>query len=668
MCRFPALLASTIVVFLTVTTLAQDRFGPAADSPIGTSLGRSNPDPDRQIGASDSTEAAQIGVWRSIGPAGGEPPRAFAAHPSNPAVVYAAAAFGVLKSTDGGRSWSYSLYGFGMRMESIAIHPHSPNVIVAGGPFGVMRSTDAGATWQSLGTEAIDALTFGGDGTLFVAWVDRGLMKSTNNGGSWVSARSGIPTNAVVFELARDPNQSGVLYAAAGSTLFRTTNSGSTWSATTRPSGSFITALSISTNGVIFVGSDGISRSVDGGQTWTRINSGLPPDLTVHGHDFVTDIALGASGATLYVSLLDNGIYRTTDGLTWHPSGERSANQQPVALVVQGASLLAASAPNGISRSEDGGLSWTASNAGLAAGDVRAIGVTASTLYAAEFSGPGLFASSNDGASWTALAGLPNSPIMSLAIWQGDPRIVYAGTGGAGVWKSSDGGSTWQPTALGGTTIHGISIDAQNPSLVFAMSIGGSVYRSSNGGATWTDVGTSFNFGTQLYMRQLSVDPTHSGVVYLGAEKAYVSRDSGTTWSVGPGTERFISASSAAVYALVGGRVMRSTDAAVTWMPVTPVVPNLSRFIIAGFGVDESTGDIFLALTDDNQQPVTSSILRSAEGGAWETLPLLAGGTLINTIVVGNRTLYVGTAYRGAYAMTIAPPPPAGPRRRSVRK
>jgi photosystem II stability/assembly factor-like uncharacterized protein len=42
---------------------------------------------------------------------------------------------------------------------------------------------------------------------------------------------------------------------------------------------------------------------------------------------------------------------------------------------------------------------------------------------------------------------LPASTLIGqLAVDPRNPSTLYAGTGGAGVFKSTDGGATWQPT------------------------------------------------------------------------------------------------------------------------------------------------------------------------------------------------------------------------------
>src|SRR5262249_48248588 len=45
--------------------------------------------------------------------------------------------------------------------------------------------------------------------------------------------------------------------------------------------------------------------------------------------------------------------------------------------------------------------------------------------------------------------GPPGAAVQDLAVDPGDPRIVYAGTPGGGVFKSVDGGATWSAASRG---------------------------------------------------------------------------------------------------------------------------------------------------------------------------------------------------------------------------
>jgi photosystem II stability/assembly factor-like uncharacterized protein len=117
-----------------------------------------------------------------------------------------------------------------------------------------------------------------------------------------------------------------------------------------------------------------------------------------------------------------------------------------------------------------------------------------------------IYRSTNRGASWTetafAYAG-PMDPNDAFRAWgekmavdPANPDVVYAGTPGRGLLVTTDGGASWRgiagvPVATSGAGITGIVLDASSgrtggrTRTVYATSNGNGVYRSTDGGATW---------------------------------------------------------------------------------------------------------------------------------------------------------------------------------------
>src|SRR3990172_6307276 len=59
--------------------------------------------------------------------------------------------------------------------------------------------------------------------------------------------------------------------------------------------------------------------------------------------------------------------------------------------------------------------------------------------------------------------------IVVLAIYPQDPQVMFAGTWGAGVFKSTNGGATWVQTnaGLSGLLINALAVDPKNPDVVY---------------------------------------------------------------------------------------------------------------------------------------------------------------------------------------------------------
>jgi photosystem II stability/assembly factor-like uncharacterized protein len=106
----------------------------------------------------------------------------FAIHPTEPGSVLAITEQGLLRSHDGGRTWT-SILG-APRLAVLAWE----DVLIGVGPDGaVHRSSDAGRTWTPAGDvggqpEAVALATRAGVQTLYVAVAGLGILASTNRG------------------------------------------------------------------------------------------------------------------------------------------------------------------------------------------------------------------------------------------------------------------------------------------------------------------------------------------------------------------------------------------------------------------------------------------------------------------------------------------------------
>ncbi|NYJ27232.1 VPS10 domain-containing protein [Allomuricauda sp. ARW1Y1] len=127
-------------------------------------------------------------------------------------------------------------------------------------------------------------------------------------------------------------------------------------------------------------------------------------------------------------------------------------------------------------------------------------------------------------------------------------RIVYAGTAGGGVWKSSDGGTTFNPIFDDYCqSIGAVALDPNDPdNTVYvgtgetwtrnSVSIGDGLYKSTDGGANWNKIG----FEKSERIANIIVNPNNSQEIYVGVLGAlwgdseergvYKSTDGGATW------------------------------------------------------------------------------------------------------------------------------------------
>jgi hypothetical protein len=97
------------------------------------------------------------------------------------------------------------------------------------------------------------------------------------------------------------------------------------------------------------------------------------------------------------------------------------------------------------------------------------------------------------GYSSTTWLGPYGGTIIAVAVDPTNPNIVYAGTFGAGVYKSIDGGQIWSSSSedIANLEIYSLAIDPKNPLILYAGTYGNQVYKSTDGGNTWAWSGTA---------------------------------------------------------------------------------------------------------------------------------------------------------------------------------
>lgn len=135
--------------------------------------------------------------------------------------------------------------------------------------------------------------------------------------------------------------------------------------------------------------------------------------------------------------------------------------------------------------------------------------------------------------SWRRLEGW----VTSLVVDPTNSKVVYAAAGG--IRKSTDSGHTWRMLRAGASTL---AIAPTSPQVVYAIWYrhSASVYESANGGATWRQSGLRQVSNAAGYGYSLAVDPLRPTTVYASiGRKVFKSTDAGRTWqSIADGLRR----------------------------------------------------------------------------------------------------------------------------------
>ena len=269
--------------------------------------------------------AAGPDTWTTSGPVAG-PIAALTTDAAVSGVVYAGANGGTqrngfFRSTDGGVSWTLPTLT-DQTVTAIASGP--PSTVYAGTYAGaVFKSVDAGTTWAQvlpsgiyISSIRVDLLAPGSVYCVLSPRISPGafldvVLHSADGGLTWVRGDVGTGDGAV-RAIALDSLTRGTLYLAKETGLFKSVNSGSTWS----PLGAgppHVTSLAVDpfTNATVYAGtfSDGFYKSTDGGLSFAPSSTGLPAIS-------VTDVAPDRAHAGRLFASGANGVFVSLDGGT----------------------------------------------------------------------------------------------------------------------------------------------------------------------------------------------------------------------------------------------------------------------------------------------------------------------------------------------------------------
>jgi photosystem II stability/assembly factor-like uncharacterized protein len=482
----------------------------------------------------------------------------------------------VYRTLDGGVSWTLASSAVTNSYPvDMVVDANDGSTVYLATSTEFLKSTDGGTTWQPLTTAPLaNRLFFDGraPAVLYATVSSNGLSMSTDGGASWQPA-AGTISDHTFYDLAFDPSDSQKLYAATAGTasspggLFVSTNRGQTWSPVTLDSPATIaTAVAVDPLDAsrIYTAASAVPQqgvfhaSVDGGQTWTTLGSGLSGHIS---HDVACDAAVADSA----YAVSNANVYRTDDaGGSWTLQGTTPYAIVSLAVDPTNSQNLYAGTltlgVGGVIRSVDGGVTWNPASSGLTLSNLYQVAISPSAPDHVLVAGyEALYETVDGGDSWSPIL---TDQMRSAAFDPADSSILYAGVwpqyppGGDGLLRSDDGGTTWNPPAgLPESGVLSIKVPANDPTHVYvALSQG--VYRSADHGLSFATASTGLLSG--FSPMRLAMDASNPAtLLVLGSPSAPAP---------------------AAPAAAPAPIVFRTTDGADSWKPVPSVLP-------LGFGI-----------------------------------------------------------------------------------
>jgi photosystem II stability/assembly factor-like uncharacterized protein len=485
---------------------------------------------------------------------------------------------GLLKTTDGGRTWSN--LGFSNTIiNAVMVHPMNAKLLFLAADTGLFRSDNAGKSFDRIGGGLPPsapilglAVSPANQDELFVVVGVQGIWRSTDGGRTFTARMNGIPSWAATdgwiwSRICISPANPKHLYADArwgGAFPYWSHDSGASWSPASWREPTFFDPdpsdpnhwspegfVAHPTNPDIAYHVTPIRKTTDGGKTWvyasdgcsgfrrlTRTSIAFSPDDPLRMVFFHADwgSALTRDGGDTFTlcspprqgelsSTMPVGAYDPTPG------------SHKVISVIGGSSQE--SRKQWICISTNDCRSWQILKG--TEGDYQFMAFHPQeprVIYAGRVNDS--LRSRDGGKTWTVL------PYPIKAMFSGNGDIVFAARSNDSkrwewtMMRSSDQGDTWQPLPGRMTgEFHDVDVDPVNPDRLYAATWSG-VWVFDGTGWTLRDErhGLERNFFGDLVFGSIAVDPTHPEVIYAGQNEAWKgvargifrSTDGGRSW------------------------------------------------------------------------------------------------------------------------------------------
>lgn len=534
-------------------------------------------------------EPAAAGQWRRTAAV---PPELLTRDPVFPDIVYGFTPAGILRSSDGLRSFCpvYSWetpYDGGYVYATILAGSvrRSLRVVRRTAYWGsLVVSTDDGSTWSQhpvrvAGSEPLPVVDLTIDPAtdrLYAIAQDLGLVSSTDYGETWELLQPN-PVSGWFTGLSADPAPSGNMYvtamrSGAPNELWRSRDSGMTWAPTVIP-------ISPDWNGVQVDYADRVTLYAYRDDAWTAPLRSLDGGKTFEPLPFVGRLQLHPTHpGTIYLDDVTHPLLVSFDGgdsfkefPSWNDSRRTPDGDPPISPIMMNApSLLDARDPGKVIFRTDLGFFENALG-----GTVRALGTGVVPAFTppvlSNRSGPtyelwvdprsadhllavanGALMESRDGGETFSLHEgaqrfevIPGSvPVGSeesqsvFAVDAGDPDVYYL-WGLTTLWVSGDAGRVWTPQPLGDKEI--MFTDPLSPSTLYARPRSEEPapppdcarWRSRDRGHTWQCLATPAADAQVIRIHDLVTYPGDARIIYGldGGIGVFRSTDGGASWS-----------------------------------------------------------------------------------------------------------------------------------------
>lgn len=601
-------------------------------------------------------------------------------HPTNPNIFWVGTPSGGLwKTINGGTSWTTVTDNLPvLGVSDIAIDPTNANIMyiatgdgdggslgsLTGGSdgdtksIGVLKSTDGGSTWSATGlnwsvtsSKLIRRLIINpSNPNILIAAASDGLYKTVNAGISWTNVQSGYFMDAEF-----KPNDANTVYAATytwttggSAQIFRSIDGGTIWSSIAALSGVYRINLAVSPSNSNYVDAVAVNaqRGLEG--LWFSSNS-------------------GASFSRYFTGTNSNNLLHSS----YNASGSGGQGEYDLAYTIN---------PNNINdiwlggvntwNSTDGGFTWNLKTMWNGNSIQNPNGVptvhadkhfivfhplVSGTMF--ECNDGGLYKTTNGGATWTDLSnGLGISQIYRIGTSATISNNVIIGLQDNGT-KELYSNSFFERT--GGDGMECI-IDYTNANIMYSSVQNGEIIKTTNGFSTSSTIVNNNGSGVNelsAWVTPFVMHPTNNNRLIVGKSQVYETTDGGTTWNqlgnITGATGKLIAlvyapSNPQVIYASTRTQIFKTSNGGTNWTMLNGTAITTAASPNTYLVVNPTNPDLLYTTQGGyvNADKIWSANTTNPASPVWQNLSGTLPNVPVNCVVYqngSNGALYIGT-------------------------
>ncbi|MBI5323724.1 MAG: PKD domain-containing protein [Ignavibacteriae bacterium] len=507
---------------------------------------------------------------------------------------------GLFKSIDAGVTWKL----IGLRnvgtFSKVYVHPKNSNFIVAGGCYkgqGFYKSTDAGATWTKTFDQNVTDVTIdpNDENWIFIGVSSEGVYYSSDAGDNWEIRSSGFETGIGRVSVQLAPSSPETLYSLTDiggvGTIYKTTNSGSSWSLIYKGQESFFNGqgwydnyISVhpSNANIVLAGGIDIWRTSDGGSAWTNVTSGYTGG-SVHVDQHVA--SFNPLNPNIVYAGNDGGIYISSNsGYSWSEINNNLQVTQFYSLAVDYSKVN-----RNFGGTQDNGTlgNLTPDNwSGIIGGDgfrvivdydnpnifygesqygsirrVNLANMSSKSIESGVFSGDegpwdspfimdpinnyilyhgrhALYASYDNGDSWSKIISKKVPGFSTIAVSHANQLVIWAGNQVGELYVCKDGAekgdASWNEVSSNGLVnryMTDIETSYENEGTAYVSYSGygaGHIFKTTDYGQTWENIGLSL---PDAPCNAIALHPENENILFVATDVGvFTTYDAGNSW------------------------------------------------------------------------------------------------------------------------------------------